>query len=146
VKIRVRDSKPRDLGLFRKLLSDSFADEENEGLLVDGDENTMSFFDELFKSAVAVFFVADKGMLMLSENRSPASFKLGKVASVMAFYVTTDARDQGIEEALLSAAVNRAKELDFGGLTFSTPSVGKWQTVSEELEFEPFMLHAIRSL
>jgi ribosomal protein S18 acetylase RimI-like enzyme len=146
MKIRVRDAKPRDLGLFRKLLSDSFSDKENEGLLVIGDEKTIAFFDELFKSAIAVFFVADKGMLMLSENLSPASFKVGKLASVMASYVTPDARDQGIEEALLGAAVDRSKELDFGGITFSTPSVGKWQSVSEDLEFEPFMLHAVKPL
>jgi GNAT superfamily N-acetyltransferase len=127
--------------LFRKLLSDSFDDPENEGLLVANSEDTMAFFDELFKSAVFVLFVADKGMILVSETQSPATFKMGKLASVMAAYVTPDAKDQGIEKALFAEAKDRVESLGYNGLIFATPSVGTWQATAEEVGFEPFMLH-----
>ena len=141
MKIRVRDAKPRDLGLFRKLLSDSFSDEENAGLLVESSEETMVFFDELFKSAIFVLFVADKGMLMVNETQSPATFKMGKLASIMSAYVTPDARDEGIENALFLEAKKRVTDLGYNGLIFATPSVGTWQETAENFGLEPFMLH-----
>jgi GNAT superfamily N-acetyltransferase len=132
-------------------MSESLDDPENVDLLVKNSPETVEFFDQLFKEAVDnpfgfVLFVADKAVIAITEVQSVVSFKLGTVASITALFVSKDGRGEGVEEILLEAAKTRAVDLGYGGIVFSTPTVGKWSDVAETNGFEPFMLHYVAKL
>ena len=149
--MRVRDAKARDIGLFRKLQAEYFADPENEGLLVEPDERSAEFFDALFNTCVEedegiALFVSDTGMLVASPLVTPTSLKPGRTANIWFAHVSEKARDTGVEEALFAEVKKRLTELRFDAVMFSTPSVGKWVAVAEEEGFEPFSLQHLLKL
>lgn len=152
MKIRIRDAKDRDLGLFRKLLDEFLTDPDNENFLVEADsDETKFYFDEMFKTSVDlddsfVIFVADKACLAACSLRAGVKFKQGFVATIWMAHVSKDVRDEGIEEALFKEAKKRLNSLGFDAITFASPSVGKWVETAEEIGFEPFMLHQILKL
>jgi ribosomal protein S18 acetylase RimI-like enzyme len=149
--IRVREAKPRDVGLFKKLWGEYLNDPENANLLVAWDETSQAAFERVFNNIVEneegfVFFVADKALMLVSYWEESVSFKAGKIAQILGAYVRPDARDRGIEQALLNAAKDRLESEGFGAMTIAAPSVGTWVEVAEELEFKPFMLHQVLEL
>lgn len=151
MRIRVREGKLSDKGLFRKLQKQYLNDPENEGVLLADTAESETFCDSMFTVAVEseggfVLFVADKGVVVVTEMTTPGTFKMGKMALIWLAYVSLDGRDQGIEEALFKATVELTKALGYDGVTFSAPSVGKWVEVAEENEFSPFMLHQVKDL
>jgi len=144
-KIRVREAKPRDLGLFRKLQAEFSADPDNEGTLVKYEPETYEFFDGLFNLYVEddsgfILFVGEWGMIVAGALRAEAKFKMGDVANIWFAFVSTEGRDSGIEEALFEETMKRLQEQGYNGVTFGTPTVGKWTEVAENFGFNPFML------
>lgn len=144
--IRVREARERDLGLFRKLQAEFAEDPENEGTLVKYEEENCEFFDALFNMYVDsshgfVLFVAEWGMIVVGALRSEAKFKMGDIANVWFAYVSQAGQKNGIEEALFEAAIEKVKEQGYNGITFGTPSVGKWVEVAESHGLTPFMLN-----
>ena len=137
--------------MFRKLQEEALDDAENADLLVENSPETKEFFDQLFNTAVSdpfgfALLVADKGMILVTEAQTVASFKLGKIASITAAFVSPGGREMGIEKALLKAARERAADLGYDGITFSTPAVGTWSDEAESEGFAPFMLHFVSQL
>lgn len=70
--IRVREAKPRDVGLFRKLWTQFLYGQKEQGSV--RDEKALGLYEHLFHLYMSkeaegiVLFVADKGVLMWGDN------------------------------------------------------------------------------
>ena len=52
----------------------------------------------------------------------------------------------GIEDILIDTAKQVTRDMGYGGITFASPSVGKWIDAVEGSGFEPFMIHYVLDL
>lgn len=105
-KIRVREAKARDIGLFKKLWQDGI--EES-----DSGKGSTVFFEELFDQYVEsgegfILLVADKGVLIAGEAKTQFE-AVGTIAQIWGIYVSKDFRGQGIELAMLNEAKSKLK-------------------------------------
>lgn len=146
--IRVREAKPRDLGLFRKLQGEFFDDPENSGAVA---QNNSEFFDTLFHTLVEsddgfILFVAEKGMIVVGPVHTDAKLRFNKLGNIWTAVVSADSRDLGIEMALFVEAKKLAMDKGYDGLSFASPSVGTWSEVAEDSGFEPLMIHYLLEL
>ncbi len=116
-KIRVREAKFRDLGLFKKLWAGLLEQQEKEGSHIVANEQSLCLYEGLFRAYVEqgmegfVLFVADKGVLMWGETNAPLDYG-GKAAMVWGCYVVPGAPVE-IANALSLRAMERAKEHEF---------------------------------
>ena len=141
-KIRVREAKLRDIGLFKKLWQAGI-DEFTSG------KGTTAFFEELFNKYVEtdngfVLLVADKGVLVAGET--DAQFEsAGTIAQIWGVYVSKDFRDQGIELAMINEAKLKFKALGYSIVALATFSAQEITEVIIEAGFKPLMVHHILS-
>jgi len=121
-KIRVREAKPRDRGLFKKLWK-SYLEEEREtgGIMLPTEANIETsavMFDNYVDGTYegVVLFVADKAVLMYGDPGMVFETTLGKVAWGWGIYVHPDFREKGIAKELTKAAVDKLISLGFNRL------------------------------
>ncbi len=135
-KIRVREAKPRDLGLFRKLWQECI-DESTYG------PGTMPIFEELFNACVEadngfVLLVADKGILIAGE--AEAQFESASpAAQIWGIYVAKGARDKGVASAMLEEAKLRFKTLGHSAAAIALSPNQEVVAAVEKAGFKPFM-------
>jgi hypothetical protein len=121
-KIRVREAKARDIGLFKKLWLELLEKQHSEGSVVLAGDQTLAFYEALYTAYIdgrfegVIFFVADKGVLMWGDSGSPLQYP-GKTVTAWGHM----AHDDKINEALLEAADTWAKEKGFEGIIAQTP-------------------------
>jgi GNAT superfamily N-acetyltransferase len=146
MKIRVRDARPRDIGLFRKLWIQYLNESIKAGALVTANDKTLATYEALFEHYVTgelpgiVLFVADKAVLVAGapissfDYTQPTAFGWG-------LYVETDARRQGVATEMVKVAKEKLKERGFtvvnfivlnneGGLEFATKIGGEAQSAN----------------
>lgn len=122
-KIRVREAKARDLGLFRKLWAEFLQDQAGKGAKVADSARSLRFFEKLFDIYAAgafegtVLLVADKGILMWGDAGSPVEYKDGKTAMAWGSYVVPVENEAAIYEALETKAIEVLLEQGFKGVT-----------------------------
>lgn len=122
-RIRVREAKARDVGLFRKLWAEFLTDQAEKGAKVAGTDRSLKFFEKLFDIYVAGAFegtallVADKGILMWGDAGSPIEYKDGKTAMAWGSFVAPVENRAEIYEALEGRALEILREKGFKGVT-----------------------------
>jgi GNAT superfamily N-acetyltransferase len=121
-KIRVREAKPRDRGLFKKLWK-LYLEEEHErgGVVLPTDENVevaATLFDRYLGEDFdgVVLFVADKAVLMYGDAGMFYKTSLGKVATPWGIYVDPEVRNLSVATELTKAAVEKLTALGFDHL------------------------------
>jgi ribosomal protein S18 acetylase RimI-like enzyme len=145
-KIRVRESKIRDLGLFRSLWKKYLNDPENSDVLVTPDKQAEEVFEGLFKVYTAseaegiVLFVGEVGVLMAGTLNTNVNYRTGNTAHIWGAFVREDARGRGIAKELFKVAKEKLKELGFESVTLALPSNNLRTTVAAK-GFKPFMVH-----
>lgn len=117
-KIRVREAKSRDIGLFRKLWTAFLTENEKNGAIVRASEKNVAVYERLFnlyvegKAAGVVLFVADHSVLMWGDGGSPFE-ATAKVAQAWGTYVKEDKRKTGIAKAMRTEALKKLHALGF---------------------------------
>jgi hypothetical protein len=113
-KIRVREAKARDIGLFKKLWGEML--EKQDSVI----ENDSGLYEDLFNAYVdgklngVVLFVADKAVLMWGGHVSPLKYP-NKPVVAWGMYATGDSAE-AIEVALKKHAVEWSKKNDYESL------------------------------
>lgn len=120
-KIRVREAKLRDVGLFKKLWAESLQQGAKAGSIVAATERTLDAYVKLFNVYVEgdyegiVLFVADKGVLMWGCAGSPMDYSAGRMITDWGFYATSESSED-IQRALLEHALGWATDHKFNGI------------------------------
>jgi ribosomal protein S18 acetylase RimI-like enzyme len=124
--IRVREAKPRDIGLFKKLWSAYLKEQSELGNLVEASDFNLEVYANIFKMYIdpnheapldgAVLFVADKGVIMWGSPGASLETKLGVLAQGWGQYVTPDARQSGIATAMVAEMIKKLRERGFDTL------------------------------
>jgi len=148
-KIRVREAKARDVGLFRKLWADFLQDQAGKGAKVADSARSLKFFEKLFEIYVmgayegTVLLVADKGILMWGDAGSPIEYKDGKTAMGWGEYVVPVENEAEIRDALETKAIEILREQGFKGVTRAV-----FHADVDDLDdvWEPVSLNVYRSL
>jgi len=152
-KIRVREAKIRDKGLFRKLWMELLQKQEKEGSIIKPSAQTMEVYDLLFEAYLEgkfegiVLFVADRGVLMCGDAASPFDYHAGRMLTFWGVFTTSD-EDKSIQSALMNHVVSWAKEHSFDGILVdsfkdSVPMEG-FEPVST-VQFRPLNVAEVRS-
>jgi hypothetical protein len=120
-KIRVREAKPRDIGLFKKLWAEHLEASAKAGSIIAATEKTLDVYVKLFNMYLAgdyegvVLFVADKGVLMYGDAGAPLEHVHGRMVTDWGHYSTSGA-PEGLEDALQTHAQAWAVEHGFDGV------------------------------
>ena len=121
-KIRVREAKARDIGLFKKLFAGFLEKAAKEGSPVLASEKSLSMYESLFDVYLSpdseyegvILFVADVGVLMCGDAGIPLDHS-GKPLTLWGIHVTADP-PEAVREALQQRAMEWAKEHEFTGV------------------------------
>jgi hypothetical protein len=148
-KLRVREAKARDVGLFRKLWADFLRDQVEQGAKVADNARSLKFFEKLFEIYVmgayegTALLVADKGILMWGDAGSPIEYTAGKTAIAWGSYVAPVENRVEIYAALETRALEVLREKNFKGVTRSV-----FQAEVDDLDdaWEPVSLGVYRTL
>jgi len=120
-RIRVREAKARDIGLFKKLVMEALLEQEKEGSIMRAGDRTLDVSEKLFHMYLdedlegVILFVADRGVLLWGDAASLMDSSLGKVITAWVTYVVPDS-PEGVREALHQHAEEWAKERGFEGI------------------------------
>lgn len=122
-KIRVRDAKSRDVGLFRKLWAKYLKEQHKHGSLIIPDDHNLNVGVNLFNLYVgkeldgSVLFVSDVAVMMWGDMGSPYHLSVGdRVAYGWGIYVEPEHRGRGIGDALHKGTVERLGAMGFEAL------------------------------
>lgn len=119
-KVRVRESKIRDLGLFRKLWKQYLEANEKGGSTVAVTDKNMVGPERLFEQYTngtllgVVLFIGDYAVLMAGD--SGIDHNCGKVAMLWGLFVTEPKRKNGIATLLMEEASKLLKAKGFGAV------------------------------
>jgi len=111
-KIRVRNSKPRDLGLFRKLWKQYLTENEKAGSTVAATDKNMAAPEALFNAYTnedlsgIVLFVGDYAVLMAGDNQVDHN---SRTAMLWGLYVEESRRKNGVGTLLIEEAKKQLK-------------------------------------
>lgn len=117
-KIKIRDAKLRDVGLFTKLWKQYLESNEKLGAAITAAERNLVTPAFLFEQYVSgrlsgiVLFVADYAVLMAGEGPAPIDYNCGKVAIIWGLYVM-DGKDEGIGAEIVQTALRVLKQKGF---------------------------------
>lgn len=118
-KLRVRDAKPTDGGLFRKLWIKYLEEQHQKGNHILPNDHNMDLFEKLFNLYVSdtwdgiVLFIADKAVLMWGEVPQEFEHNLGRFANGWGTYVDEAIRERGASKLLREAAFDKLREKGF---------------------------------
>lgn len=121
-RIRVREAKLTDIGLFRKLWTMFLEQQVKDGSIVVPSARTMAAYERLFNVYVEkeynglVLFVADKGVLMYGDAVSPMECSLGRMVTSWGVFVVPGLDDEKIRFAMLEYAEEWATAQGFDGI------------------------------
>lgn len=120
MKIRVREAKPRDRGLFRKLWKEYLKDQVKKGGDILPTKNNLDKFEMIFDKYVnkelpgVVLFVADHAVAMFgSRGEEVFDINIEKPAQGWGTYVKPEARRHNIGTKIREVAVEKLRELGF---------------------------------
>lgn len=120
MKIRVRNGKPRDLGLFLSMWRKYLENEYAQGSGVPATDENMEVYCDIFNLYVSgeepgvVLFVAECAVFMFgTAGTSRLQSERDPVANGWGVYVDPDHQGQGIADALYTQAHKQLKELGF---------------------------------
>ena len=123
-KIRVRNAKASDHGLFRKLWMGLLEQQVKEGSIVGATDATLAFYERLFNSYInsdfdgIVLFVADRGVLMWGASGTHVSYP-GKTATAWGAYIAPET-SEAVRDAMVAEADKWALKNEFVGLLMQT--------------------------
>lgn len=118
-KIRVRNSKPRDLGLFRKLWKQFLTENEKAGSTVSATAKNMETPESLFKVYTdgdvqgIVLFVGDYAVLMAGDTQIEHT---GRTAMLWGLYVEESRRKNGVATLLIEEAKKQLKAAGYNSV------------------------------
>jgi len=120
-KIKIRDAKPRDVGLFNKLWKAYLESNEKLGAAITTSDRNLAMPQFLFEQYVSrklsgiVLFVADYAVLMAGEGASPIDYNCGKVAIIWGVHVQ-DGKDDGVGAEIVQTALRMLKQQGFDSI------------------------------
>lgn len=120
-KIRVREARERDKGLFHKLWKELLLEQQENGSIVRGDsEKNIEIFTNVFKSYTdssedgVVLFIGEIAVLMAGNPGNEVELTIGRrPARNWGMYVVPDQREKNIETKLYEAGFKRLREMGF---------------------------------
>jgi ribosomal protein S18 acetylase RimI-like enzyme len=124
-KPRVREAKPRDIGLFRKLWKLYLEDQVEQGGVILPTEDNLEVYVNIFKMYVdedipedaqtdgVVLFIGEVAMIMWGDSDSVVETTMGKTAYAWGVYVMPDHRGQGLSDMLHREAIKKLVEFKF---------------------------------
>lgn len=118
-KIRVRDAKPRDIGLFKKLWLDNLKENEKAGSIVATTEKNLAMIEATYNLYTSgeldgfALFVGDYGVLLAGATGAAVEHNCGKTAMLWGMFVREDKRKGGVATALVEEAKKRLKVTGF---------------------------------
>lgn len=120
MKIRVREAKQRDKGLFRKLWKSYLKDQHKKGSDILPTAANLDKFELIFEKYVSgefegiVLFVADDAVLMWGSQGEPAfETNYKKPATAWGTYVGEKLRGKGVSKELRKIAAQKLREKGF---------------------------------
>lgn len=132
-KIRVREAKVRDIGLFKKLWMKFLEAQHESGSLILPTEKNLDFAVGLFKSYVdedlpaetrsegVVLFVSDVAVLFYGDINLPYDVSIGKkVAYGWGYYVEPEHRGKGILKEMQKYALEKLSNMGFDAILGNT--------------------------
>ena len=132
-RIRVREAKPRDIGLFKKLWIKLLADQNSKGSLIKANDVNLDVATNLFKMYVdseisgefqregVVLFVSDVAVLMWGDMGPNFQLEIGdKIAYGWGIYIEPEHRGKGISDQLQAEAIKKLSEMGFDAMLGST--------------------------
>lgn len=118
-KFRVREGKPRDKGLFRKLWKAFLKENSEQGHWIlpnSGNLDVATFYFDKYVNKEAegvVLFVAQNAVLMWGEDLSPITTIFEKAAQGWGTYVDPDHRKNGMSAEMRKQGKEKLRELGF---------------------------------
>jgi len=119
-KVRIREAKERDLGLFRKLWKAFLTEQRERGAAMLPNDHNMEMFDGLFNLYVVeksfkgfILFVGEQAVLMAGNPGNIFETSLGEVAYGWGAYVAPEYRGKKIGKELYAAAKEKIMEMGF---------------------------------
>jgi len=119
-KIRVREAKPRDLGLFRKLWVEFLKEQSEKGSFILNTEHNLRVYEAVFNLYTektipgTVLFIAEDAVLMWGQaGKDELETDLGVIAQGWGTYIKADSRGKGYSKAIRAEGQKRLKELGF---------------------------------
>jgi len=146
-KIRVRDAKPRDIGLFKKLWRSNLEENEKAGSIVASTEKNLASVEATYNFYISgelegfAFFVGDYGVLLVGTTGAAAEYNCGKTAMLWGMFIREDKRKGGVATALIEEAKKRLKAAGFDSVivpfTVSNEAAGSFAL---KLEAKPIFM------
>jgi ribosomal protein S18 acetylase RimI-like enzyme len=126
-KFRVRQAKPRDVGLFKSLWSRFLAEQEGLGSIIRGSERNLEIYTSVFSKYVnidpdtekpeyegIVLFISEIAVVMAGDNGVKADLTIGqKPANVFGLYVAPDQRGKNLGAKLYEECFKKLKDMGF---------------------------------
>ena len=126
-KIRVREAKPRDIGLFKKLWREFLIEQQQMGSVVVGDsDRNLEIFTNIFRMYVdpdvpedakydgIVLFISEVAVMMAGDPGTNIEMSIAhKPANVWGLYVVPDQRGKALGLKLYQDGFKRLKEMGF---------------------------------
>lgn len=122
-KVRIRDGKPRDVGLLSKLWKAYLESNEMAGSVVCSSERNLASPAIMFERYVnnesngVVLFIADYAVFMAGESPAPIDYSCGKTATLWGVY-TEPGRD--VKDQLIAEGFKKLKEKGFDMVLFTS--------------------------
>lgn len=119
-RIRVREAKIKDIGLFRKLWLRLLEEQSKRGSLIKISQKTINFYENLFNLYIdkqykgIVLFVADRGILMAGDYDHPLDCNVKPIMN-WGCYAESE-QEEDIKQALWDYFTSWAKENKFTGI------------------------------
>ena len=121
-KIRVREAKPRDVGLFKKLWGEFLIEQEKLGSMIKGSEKNLDIYTSVFSKYVdpesgyegVAMFIGEVAVVMAGDNGTNAELTIGrKPAAVFGVYVAPDQRGKNLGAKLYEECFKKLKDMGF---------------------------------
>ncbi len=122
---RIREAKPRDIGLFKKLWKLYLEEQHAQGTVILPTAENLEVYVNIFKMYVdpdipeeaqqegVVLFIGEVAMIMWGDADSVVETALGKTACGWGVYVMPDHRGKGLSDLLHKETVKRLIEFKF---------------------------------
>ena len=137
-KIRIREAKPRDVGLFTKLWKSYLESNEKAGSVICPNDQNMAGPILMFERYVSadlrgvILFIADYAVLMAGEQALPLEYNCGRVANLWGAYTLPD---HEIGSQLVDEGLKRLKEKGFDTVLFTRTAASNVQLPNAETIF-----------
>ena len=119
--IRVREAKPRDVGLFKKLWRKYMEQQQDLGSPILASDSNLELMTKFFDAYVdpessvdgVVLFIADVAVIMWGDTGSYFETSYGKTAYGWGIYVESEHRGKGMSKMLYEEMFKRLREKGF---------------------------------